>query len=33
MGPYTSMDELNRVRGVLQQNHIDSALVKVREGD
>jgi cell division protein FtsN len=33
MGPYTSMDELNRVRSVLQQNHIDSALVKVREGE
>lgn len=33
VGPYTDMDELNRVRGILQQNNIDSALVKVREGE
>ena len=33
VGPYNDMDEINRVRGILQQNNIDSALVKVREGE
>lgn len=31
VGPYTDVDELNRVRDVLKQNNIDVALVKVRE--
>lgn len=33
VGPYTDVDEVNRVRSVLQQNNIESALVKVREGE
>lgn len=33
VGPYDNMEEINRVRGILQQNNIDSALVKVREGE
>lgn len=31
VGPYTDVDELNRVRDVLKQNNIEVALVKVRE--
>jgi cell division protein FtsN len=33
VGPYTDVEELNRVRDVLKQNNIDVALVKVRETD
>jgi len=33
LGPYTDVDELNRVREMLKQNNIDVALVKVREAD
>lgn len=33
VGPYTDVEELNRVRDVLKQNNIDVALVKVREPD
>lgn len=33
VGPYTDIEELNRVREVLKQNNIDVALVKVREPD
>ena len=31
MGPYTSLEDLNRVRKVLSQNGIDASLVKVKE--
>ena len=31
VGPYTDVDELNRVRDILKQNSIEVALVKVRE--
>jgi cell division protein FtsN len=31
VGPYTSVEELNRVRDNLKQNGVDTALVKVRE--
>lgn len=31
VGPYTDVEELNRVRDVLKQNNIEVALVKVRE--
>ncbi len=31
MGPYTSLEDLNRVRRVLSQNGIDANLVKVKE--
>ena len=31
VGPYTSVEELNRVRDTLKQNGIETALVKVRE--
>jgi len=31
LGPYTSLDELNRVRRVLAQNGIDGSLVKVKD--
>ena len=31
LGPYTSIDELNRVRRVLSQNGIDASLVKVKD--
>ncbi len=31
MGPYTSLEDLNRVRRVLSQNGIDASLVKVKE--
>ena len=33
VGPYSDVEELNRVRGVLKQNNIEAALVKVREAD
>lgn len=33
LGPYSDIEELNRVRGVLKQNNIETALVKVREAD
>lgn len=33
LGPYADVEELNRVRGVLKQNNIETALVKVREAD
>ena len=33
VGPYSDVEELNRVRGVLTQNGIETALVKVREAD
>jgi cell division protein FtsN len=33
VGPYTDVEELNRVRDVLKQNNIDVALVKVRDPD
>jgi cell division protein FtsN len=33
VGPYRDVEELNRVRGVLKQNGIDAALVKVRESE
>jgi cell division protein FtsN len=33
VGPYTDVEELNRVREVLKQNNIETALVKVREAD
>ena len=31
LGPYTTLDELNRVRRVLAQNGIDASLVKVKD--
>jgi cell division protein FtsN len=31
MGPYASLDELNRVRRVLSQNSIDASLVKAKD--
>jgi cell division protein FtsN len=31
VGPYTSVEELNRTRDTLKQNGIDTALIKVRE--
>ncbi len=31
MGPYTSLEDLNRVRRVLSQNGIDASLVKVKD--
>jgi cell division protein FtsN len=31
VGPYSDVDELNRIRDVLKQNNIEAALVKVRE--
>ena len=33
IGPYSNIEELNRMRGVLTQNNIETALVKVREAD
>ncbi len=33
IGPYSDIEELNRMRGVLTQNNIETALVKVREAD
>lgn len=31
IGPYTSVEELNRTRDVLKQNGVETALIKVRE--
>ena len=31
MGPYTKVDEINRVRAALSQNGIDASLVKIKE--
>ncbi len=31
MGPYTKIDEINRVRQMLAQNNIDASLVKIKE--
>lgn len=31
VGPYTSVEELNRTRETLKQNGVDTALIKVRE--
>jgi len=31
VGPYSDLDELNRVRALLQDNHIDTLLVRIRE--
>jgi len=31
MGPYTSLDDLNKVRRVLTQNGIDASLVKAKD--
>jgi cell division protein FtsN len=31
MGPYTSVDELNRTRETLKQNGISTTLIRVRE--
>ena len=33
VGPYTDVEELNRIRDVLKQNNIEAALVKVREAE
>lgn len=33
IGPYTDIEELNRVRGILKQNDIEAALVKVRDAE
>ena len=33
VGPYSDVEELNRVRGILKQNGVDAALVKVREAE
>ena len=33
VGPYTDIEELNRVRATLKQNNIETALVKVREAE
>jgi cell division protein FtsN len=33
VGPYTDVDELNRIRDILRQNNVDAALVKVREAE
>jgi cell division protein FtsN len=33
VGPYTDVEELNRIRTILKQNGIESALVKVREAE
>lgn len=33
VGPYTDVEELNRIRSILKQNGVDSALVKVREAE
>ena len=32
-GPYSNVEEVNRIREILKQNNIESALVKVREGE
>lgn len=31
VGPYTSVEELNRTRDILRQNGVETALIKVRE--
>jgi hypothetical protein len=31
MGPYTALEDLNRVRKVLAQNGIDASLVKLKD--
>jgi len=31
VGPYTSVEELNRTRDTLRQNGVETALIKVRE--
>jgi hypothetical protein len=31
LGPYTALEDLNKVRRVLTQNGIDASLVKVKE--
>ena len=31
MGPYTKLEEMNRVRQMLAQNGIDASLVKIKE--
>lgn len=31
VGPYSDVEELNRVRAILKQNGVDAALIKVRE--
>lgn len=33
LGPYTDVEEVNRIRDVLKQNNIDAALVKVRDAE
>ena len=33
IGPYSDVEELNRVRSILKQNGVDAALVKVREAE
>ena len=33
VGPYADVEELNRVRGILKQNNIETTLVRVREAD
>ena len=33
LGPYTDVEELNRIRDALKQNNIDAALVKVRDAE
>lgn len=33
IGPYSDVEELNRVRSILKQNGVEAALVKVREAD
>jgi cell division protein FtsN len=33
VGPYTDVEELNRIRSILKQNGVESALVKVREAE
>ena len=33
MGPYGSVEELNRTRDTLKKNGIDTTLIKVRDGD
>ena len=31
MGPYTNVDELNRIRETLKQNGIATTLIRIRE--
>jgi len=30
LGPYTQLDEINRVRATLAQNGVDASLVKIK---